>query len=64
MSRANDMDSWYIEYYIKGENEPRYQILSPLNERKLEEYIDRYLNNESDVLDGSYFFFNDIPADI
>jgi hypothetical protein len=49
MSSANYTDSWYIEYYVKGENEPRYQILSPLNEGKLEEYIDIYLKNESDV---------------
>jgi hypothetical protein len=35
MSHANYMDSWYIEYNIKGENEPRYQILSPLNKGKL-----------------------------
>jgi hypothetical protein len=61
---ANYTDSWYIEYYIKGENEPRYQVLSPLNEGKLEEYIDIYLNNESDVLVGSYFFFDAVPADI
>jgi hypothetical protein len=61
MSRANYMDSWYIEYNIKGENEPRYQILSPLNEGKLEESIDVYLNNESDVLYGSSFFFDAIP---
>jgi adenylate kinase family enzyme len=40
MSRANYTDSWYIEYNIKGENEPRFQILSPLNEGQLEEYID------------------------
>jgi hypothetical protein len=64
MSRANYTDSWYIEYYVKCENETRYQILSPLNEGKLEEYIDIYLNNESDVLDGSYFFFDAIPAAI
>jgi hypothetical protein len=49
---------------VKGEYELRYQILSPLNEGKLEEYIDIYLNNESDVLEGSYFFFESIPADI
>jgi hypothetical protein len=64
MSRANYTDSWYIEYNIKRENEPRYQVLSPLNEGKLEEYIDKYLNNESDVLAGSYFFFDAVPADI
>jgi hypothetical protein len=45
LSRANYTDSWYIEYSIKGENEPRYQVLSPLNENKLEEYIDTYLKN-------------------
>jgi hypothetical protein len=64
MSRANYTDSWYIEYNIKGENEPRYHVLSPLNEGKLEEYIDTYLNNEVDVLAGSYFFFDAVPADI
>jgi hypothetical protein len=63
MSRANYTYSWYIEYYIKGENEPRYQVLSPLNEGKLEEYIDTYLNNEVETLAGSYFFYA-IPADI
>jgi hypothetical protein len=64
MSHANYTDSWYIEYNIKGENEPRYQVLSPLNENTLVEYIDTYLNNENDVLSGSYFFFDAIPADI
>jgi hypothetical protein len=64
MSCATNTDSWYTEYHVKGENEPRYQILSPLNEGKLEEYIDIYLNNESKVLDGSYFFFDAISADI
>jgi hypothetical protein len=42
MFRANYTESWYIEYNIKGESEPRYQVLSPLNENKLEEYIDTY----------------------
>jgi hypothetical protein len=64
MAGANYTDSWYIEYHVKGENEPRYQILSPLNEGKLEEYIDFYLNNESEILERSYFFFDAIPADI
>jgi hypothetical protein len=64
MSHANYMDSWYIENYIKGENEPRYQILSPLNESKLEEYIDTYFNNEAKTLASSYFFFDAVPADI
>jgi hypothetical protein len=64
MSKANYTDSWYIEYNIKGENEPRYQVLSLLNEGKLEEYIVTYLNNESDVLAGSDFFFDAVPADI
>jgi hypothetical protein len=53
-----------IEYYLKNENEPRYQILSPLNEGKLEEYTDVYRNNDFDVLKGSYFFFDATPADI
>jgi hypothetical protein len=64
MNRVNYTETWYIEYYLKGEKEPRYQNLSPLYEDKLKEYIDIYLNNESDVLDGSYFFFDAIPADI
>jgi hypothetical protein len=64
MSRANNTDFSYIEYHVKGENEPRYQILLPLNEGKLEVYIDIYLNNETDVLDGSYFFFDAILPDI
>jgi hypothetical protein len=29
MNHANYTDSWYIEYNIRGENEPRYKILSP-----------------------------------
>jgi hypothetical protein len=53
IAQSNYTDSWYIEYYIKNENEPRFQILSSLNECKLEDYIDIYLNNESDVLEGS-----------
>jgi hypothetical protein len=57
-------DTWYIEYHVKGENEIRDQILSPLNEGKLDEYIDIYLTNESDILDGSYFFVYASPADI
>jgi hypothetical protein len=64
MSRTNYAHSWYIEYYIKGENEPRYQVLSPLNEDKLEEYIDTYLHNEVEGLAGSYLFFDAVPADI
>jgi hypothetical protein len=64
MSKSNYTDSWYIEYNIKGENEPRYQVLSPLDEGKLEEYIDTYLNNEVDVLVDSYFFFDAVPAEI
>jgi hypothetical protein len=64
MSHAPYTDSWYIEYHVNGGNEPRYQILSPLYEVKLEEYIGIYLNNEYDVLDGSYIFFDAIPADI
>jgi hypothetical protein len=64
MSGANYTDSWYIEYHVKGENEHRYQILSPLNEGNLEEYIDIYLNNEVDILYGFYFFFDAVPADI
>jgi hypothetical protein len=56
MSRANDTDSCYIDYIVKSENKTRYQILSPLKEEKLEEYINIYLNNESDELSRSYFF--------
>jgi hypothetical protein len=29
MSKAIYTDSWYLEYNIKVENEPRYQVLSP-----------------------------------
>jgi hypothetical protein len=64
MSRANGMDSWYIKYHVKGENELQYQILSPLNKGKLEEYIDIYLNKESEVLEDSFFFFDAIPVDL
>jgi hypothetical protein len=35
MQKTNSGDSWYIEYNVKGEDEPRYQILSPMNEDKL-----------------------------
>jgi hypothetical protein len=64
MSRANYTDSLHIEYHVKGENEPRNQIISPLNEGKLEKYIGIYLNNESDVVEGSYFFFDAVPTAI
>jgi hypothetical protein len=64
MNHANYTDSWYIEYSIRGENKLRYQILSRLNENKLEEYIVLYLNNELEALAGSYFFFDAIPADM
>jgi hypothetical protein len=64
MMRINYSDSLYIEYYVKDENEPRYQILSSLNEGKLEEYIDTYLNNETEILESSYLFFDTIPADM
>jgi hypothetical protein len=37
-------------------------VLSPLNEGKLKEYIDTYLNNEVDTFAGSYFFFDIVPA--
>jgi hypothetical protein len=35
-----------------------------MNEEKLKQYIDTYLVQEQDVLDGSYFFFDVLPADI
>jgi hypothetical protein len=39
-------------------------VLSPLNEGKLEEYIDTYLNNEVETLVGSYLFFDTAPSEI
>jgi hypothetical protein len=56
MSKTNLGDSWYNEYSIKGEDEPRYQILSPMNEEKLLMYIDTYLINDQYYIDGSYNF--------
>jgi hypothetical protein len=64
MSKTNLGDSWYIEYSVKGEDEPRYQILSPMNEDKLLMYIDTYLTNEQYYIDGSYNFFDVLPLDI
>jgi hypothetical protein len=64
MSRENYTDSWVIEYYMKGEKEPKYQIFSQLNECKLEEVIDNYLNNEFETLAGSYFFFDAVPVEV
>jgi hypothetical protein len=60
---ANNIDSWSSEYYIKNEREPRYQILSLPNEGNLEEYLDVYLDNVTEILEGSYFFFVSIPTD-
>jgi hypothetical protein len=54
-----------LEYRIKNEEEPRYQILSPMNEDKLKIYIDTYLSSsDSEYIDGSYNFFDVIPSDI
>jgi hypothetical protein len=59
-------DSCYIEYKIKDEDEPRYQVLSPMNEDKLKIYIETYLNSGDGLLyiDGSYNFFDVIPSEI
>jgi hypothetical protein len=35
-----------------------------MNENKLKQCIDTYLVQEQDTLDGSYFFFETLPADI
>jgi hypothetical protein len=57
-------DSWYIEYKIKDDDEPRYQVFSPINEDKLKIYIENYFNSSDDPLyiDGSYNFFDIIPS--
>jgi hypothetical protein len=57
-------DSWYIQYKVKDENELRYQVLSSMNEDRLKRYIDTYLVQEQGMLNGSYFFFDALPADI
>jgi hypothetical protein len=59
-------DSWYIEYKIKDDDEPRYQVLSPMNEDKLKINIENYLNSSDDplYLDGSYNFVDVIPSEI
>jgi hypothetical protein len=64
MQKRNLGDSWCVEYCVKGEDEPRYQILSPMNEDKLLMYIDTYLTNEQYYIDGSYNFFDVIPSEI
>jgi hypothetical protein len=64
MGKTHLGDSWYIEYNIKDEDEPRYQILSPLNEDKLLMYINTYLKNEQYYIDGFYNFFDFLPLDI
>jgi hypothetical protein len=57
-------DSWYTEYKIKNENELRYQALPQMNEDKLKQHIDIYSVQMHDILDGSYFFFDALFADI
>jgi hypothetical protein len=49
--RTNDKDSWHIEYHAKDENELRYQILLMVNEYKLENFNDMYLNKENEIFE-------------
>jgi hypothetical protein len=60
------MDNINIQAQLleKDGNEYLQQKISEQNEGKLEEYIDLYLNNETETLAGSYFFFDAVPADI
>ncbi|GMO19542.1 MAG: hypothetical protein Ta2E_10490 [Mycoplasmoidaceae bacterium] len=44
-NKSNLYNPWYIEYNVEGEQEPRYQVLSPMNQDKLETYITNYLEN-------------------
>jgi hypothetical protein len=39
-------------------------VLSLINENKLKQYINTYLVQELEILDGSYFFSDSFPADI
>ncbi|GMO12687.1 MAG: hypothetical protein Ta2E_01170 [Mycoplasmoidaceae bacterium] len=55
-------DFWVIEYHVENKIEPQYQVLSPMNKDQLESYVINYLQNEQDVFDGSYNFFNAIPV--
>jgi hypothetical protein len=64
IQRSNLGDSWYIEYNVVGKDEPRYQVLSPMNEEKLLIHIHAYLTNEQDECDNSYNFFDPIPSEI
>jgi hypothetical protein len=57
-------DSLYIEDKIKDDDQPPYQVLSPMNGHKLKKYINNYLVEEHVRLDCSYFFFYALPADI
>jgi hypothetical protein len=50
-------DSWSIEDKVKNETESKCQVLLPMNEDKLVQYIDPYLIQEQEILDMSYFFF-------
>jgi hypothetical protein len=43
---------------MKEDNESRYQVLSTINKIKLKEYINNYLEEEQEILDALYFFFD------
>jgi hypothetical protein len=64
LKKAKRGDSLYLEYIAKEENELRYQVLSPMNEDKLKQYIDIHLVQEQDLPGGSNFFFDAFPDDI
>jgi hypothetical protein len=64
LKKAKLADSWYIEYKVKDENEPRYQVLSPMSKYKLKQYIHIFLVQEQNIQDVSYFFFDALSADI
>jgi hypothetical protein len=42
LKKVKQGDSWHIEYTVKDENDPRYQVLSRMNEDKLKHGIDTY----------------------
>jgi hypothetical protein len=64
LNRGRLTDSWRIEYYAKNENEPRYQVLSPMNQDQLQIYIDNFLTQNQEIQEGSSNFFDAIPAEI
>jgi hypothetical protein len=49
LKKAKLSDSWYIEYKIKDETGLRYQVLSPMNEHKLKDYINISLVQEPEI---------------